>query len=217
MDKLELFLYKNKLADKSLLELIPKFSGKTIAAILKDLQSTVTTSDANSSNKLYVFTDGNCKRNGKDNAVGGYGIFFTDDTNSPYYKFNKTERLESPTNQKCELSAIFELFRCLESNLELFESKHVIICTDSMYVIKCLTEWYKNWIRNNWKTKTGEPVKNLELLKSIRTKMENLNLQIEFKHVPAHTQEPEDKTTLKYDLWYGNNRVDSEINLLIGN
>ena len=39
----------------------------------------------------------------------------------------------------------------------------VTVFSDSRYVVDGITSWIHNWKRNNWLTKTGEPVKNKEL------------------------------------------------------
>lgn len=169
------------------------------------------------SNILYVFTDGNCKNNGKRNAIGACGIYFTDNKTNAYYKFNQVEKVDDATNQKCELMAFKNLFKLIHDESHYFTNKKIIICSDSMYSINCISKWYLNWYKNNWKTAKGQDVKNSEIIKEIlyyKNQIKN-NIEFEFKHVMSHLPEPSKENDLKYKLWYGNNMVDKMINEFI--
>ena len=100
---------------------------------------------------------------------------------------------------------------------QLFKDKKNIICTDSMYSINCIDKWSKSWSKNGWKNNKGQDVKNKELIQGILNSQESINqdIKIIFKHVPAHMQEPNDKKSLEWIMWYGNNKVDSNINELL--
>ena len=39
----------------------------------------------------------------------------------------------------------------------------VVLHTDSKYVQQGIGEWMPNWLRRNWKTSGGDPVKNQDL------------------------------------------------------
>jgi ribonuclease HI len=221
--QLQIFLYKNKLNEQSITDLLGKFSTTTVKHIINDLgtsnvmlQGIVDASK--DSNELYIFSDGNCRGNGKKYARAGYSAFFTDNNDSPYYKFNKTRLVGSePTNNKAELSGIKYIFKTILENQELFKDKKNIICTDSMYSINCIDKWSKSWSKNGWKNSKGQDVKNKELIQGILNSQESINqdIKIIFKHVPAHMQEPNDKKSLEWIMWYGNNKVDSNINELL--
>lgn len=212
----EIFLYKNKLNEKTLVDLLPRLSSRSVKSIMNDLNILSVQEDTR---QLYVFTDGNCKNNGKKNAKGGYAVFFTDDTESDFYQLNKAGLVVcDPTNQKAELTAMSQLFQIIDDNAHLFGNKKVVVCTDSMYAMKCINDWCKKWEVNNWKTSKGEPVKNGELIKNIlklKHKCENNQIEITFKHVFSHTDEPSDKSSKEHMLWYGNYIVDKMINDLL--
>jgi ribonuclease HI len=219
--ELELFLYKNKYDTKTLIDFLPQLSSKTITYLLKDLgyQHTNANKDileTDNDNKLYIFSDGGCRSNGKKSSSGAYSVFFTDDNTSPFYKFNNTQLLsEDPTNNKAELSAILLIFEIIYNNIDLFKDKEIIIVSDSMYSINCIDKWSKNWIKNNWKNAKGENVKNQDIIKSIlekRSFIVNQNISISFHHIFSHLQEPSDTQSLQYFLWYGNKQVDDNIN-----
>ena len=168
-------------------------------------------------NKIHIFTDGNCKQNGKVYAKGGYGVFITDDPNSIYSSFNCVGRIVGKqTNQTSELTAINKALNIICDNPELFKS--VEICTDSSYSINCLTVWYRNWNRNGWMTSNKKPVKNASIIKNnleLMAKINVLKIGLTFKHVKAHQCSPPDQESFNYFLWYGNNTVDNMINKIL--
>jgi ribonuclease HI len=213
--QLQIFLYKNKLNECSIIDLLDKFSITTVKNIINDLGIIESPKE---SNNLYIFSDGNCKGNGKKYAKAGYSVFFNDKEDSPYWKFNKTRLVVSePTNNKAELSGIKYAFKTIYENQELFKNNKNIICTDSMYSINCIDKWSKSWSKNGWKNSKGQDIKNKELIQDILKLKESIHsdVKILFKHVVSHTQEPINKNSLEWLLWYGNNKVDSNINELL--
>lgn len=224
---LEILLYRHKLNQSTLIELLPQLSKTTITHLLRDLASQTQTqtqtppSQAPPDNMVYIFTDGNCKRNGKAGAKGGYAVFFTDDPESPFHNLNYSSLIATdPTNQKAELLAMLKVFETIEENTVLFAGKSITIVSDSMYSIKCLSDWYKNWVKNNWKTSKGEPVKNDLIIKriiAIRDTLGPLGNNISFKHIHSHTVCPANRESKEYFLWYGNDRVDKMINDILTN
>jgi len=213
--KLQLYLYKKKLNEMNIMELLDKLSAKTVKYIMYDLGYMMSESQ---DDELYIFSDGNCKGNGKKDARAGYSVFFSDDIDSKFYKFNKTRLIVTePTNNKAELSGIKYIFKTILENEELFKTKKIVICTDSMYSINCIEKWSKNWVKNGWKNSKGEEVKNKEIIKDIISARDAINKDIVicFKHIMSHLQEPQDKNSIEWTLWYGNNKVDSNINELL--
>lgn len=64
--------------------------------------------------------------------------------------------------------------------------------TDSKYAIQCVTEWFRNWEKNGWRTKDGE-VKNKDLVKAIRDRLEDReanNAPTQFIWVKGHSKDP---------------------------
>lgn len=130
---------------------------------------------------IKVFTDGSCLRNGKKNAKAGIGIYFPND-----FLNNISEEFTcSPiTNQRAELYAILVTLNLI---VEKVEFDKIIVYTDSLYSIKCLTEWIKKWEKQEWKTSTNKPVKNLDIILPIHKIIAKYNKKIVFKHVKSHT------------------------------
>lgn len=218
-DKFLANLYKNKLNEKTLVDILPYLKSKTVELLEKDLDINTQseTLEEIDNNTVYIFTDGACKNNGKKSAIGAYGIYFTEDTNSEFYNFNTVRKIEEPTNQKAELSAIKYVFKIIYKNQDLFRDKNIIICTDSMYSINCIEKWSAGWLKNDWKNSKGEAVKNQEIIKQILELKSKLNIKINFKHVFSHLKEPNNQDTLEYKLWNGNNIVDAMINKFLEN
>ena len=61
------------------------------------------------------------------------------------------------TNNRMELTALIKALEHIEIG------PPVRVFADSEYVIKGLTVWSRNWVRNGWKTATGNPVINQDL------------------------------------------------------
>ncbi|KAK7744719.1 hypothetical protein SLS62_010076 [Diatrype stigma] len=109
-----------------------------------------------------IYTDGSSRSNGRVGAAAGVGVYFG--TGDPR---NISEPLEGEvqTNQRAELTAIL---RAVEG---VSVTQDIRIYSDSKYSISCVTEWYKSWEKNQWRTREG-PVKNRDLVEAIRAKIE---------------------------------------------
>ena len=38
-----------------------------------------------------------------------------------------------------------------------------------MYSINCVSEWYRSWANNGWRTRGGDSVMNQDIIKAVRT------------------------------------------------
>lgn len=214
-ESLQLYLFKNKLNERSLVDFMKQFSSDTVKNIMNDLEISKNV-DIKLDNKFYIFSDGNVKNNGKKYARGGYSVYFGD--KEKYCIFNKT-RIDNnePTNNKLELSGIKQILKTIYRNEDLFRNNDNIICTDSQYSINCIEKWSEAWIKNGWINSKKEDVKNKEIIQEILIIKDAISkdIKITFKHVYGHTKEPRDKNTLEYELWFGNNKVDVDINKIL--
>jgi ribonuclease HI len=163
------------------------------------------TKEATAAPVAVIYTDGSSLGNGGDNPSAGVGVYFgPNDSRFVLPRVNReahenplanttpsrniSERLlgELQTNQRAELTAIL---RALEV---IGPAKSAEIRTDSKYSIKCVTDWYRNWERNGWRTREG-PVKNQDLVKAIRAKLderEQNGARTQFTWVKGHANEP---------------------------
>lgn len=125
-----------------------------------------------------MYTDGACKGNP---GVGGWGALL---------RFGDHEKslcggeLET-TNNRMELMAVIEGLRTLSRSCQ------VRVHTDSQYVQKGISEWLANWKRRNWKTSTGQAVKNQDLW----LQLDQLASQhkVEWHWVKGHAGHPENE------------------------
>lgn len=154
---------------------------------------------------IIIFTDGAVPNNQKaGNRKGGVGVFFgPDDPRNISYGMKESPSLKV-TNQVCELTACIKAIETVVST-EKIGKKDIIICTDSMYIINSITEWAKNWEKNNWKKADNKPIQNDVLIKKLYYLSKNL--KVGYKHVKAHTSPPKTDSE-EYFEWFGNYMAD---------
>ena len=120
--------------------------------------------------KLKIYTDGACSGNpGK----GGWAAIILDDSNQSSISGSEL----NTTNNRMELTAPIMALKKIKKKSE------IIIFTDSKYVKDGITDWFKKWKLNNWKSSNKKPVKNKELW----IKLDNacLKHQVTWKWVTA--------------------------------
>ena len=160
--------------------------------------------------EYYIFTDGSFHSSSKHSGVAVYfGITV----------LNIAEYYDGLTNNQCELLAILYGLQIIIKYYHHLAGKTINIVSDSEYSINCITKWLTLWKANNWKTKTGEEVKNRQILSNCDKCIEHLrklntetnkNVGIKFQHIRSHLNPPacEDKSSLEYIMWQGNHFAD---------
>lgn len=86
------------------------------------------------------------------------------------------------TNNQMELMAVLMA-------LKVFDGRHLEFSLDSQYAINCLTKWHHGWSRKNWRTASGSPVLNSDLIKEavgLISSRAILGLRTEFVWVKGH-------------------------------
>ncbi len=101
-----------------------------------------------------VWTDGGCKPNP---GPGGWAAIL---------RFRGVEKEMSgaepaTTNNRMELTAAAAALEALNRPCR------VVLHTDSEYVKNGVTRWHTGWVRKNWRSSTGDPVKNMDLWKRL--------------------------------------------------
>ena len=101
-----------------------------------------------------IWTDGGCKPNP---GPGGWGALLL---------FGAAEREllggdAATTNNRMELTAAAEALEALKKPCR------VRLHTDSEYLKNGITRWSTGWVRKNWRSSTGDPVKNMDLWRRI--------------------------------------------------
>ena len=123
--------------------------------------------------EIIIYTDGACSGNP---GPGGWGavLMFKD------YKKEISGGNKNTTNNIMELTAVVEALRLVKYPCK------IKLYSDSAYVTNgFLQGWIYNWIKKNWKTADGKPVKNKELWEELYsfTKIH----EIEFIKVKGHS------------------------------
>ncbi|KAI0762190.1 ribonuclease H-like domain-containing protein [Trametes elegans] len=127
-----------------------------------------------------VYSDGSCRGNGKVGSVAGIGVWWGQ--NDPR---NLAERCPGgQTNNRAELIAIV---RVLETTPHT--RRPLLIKTDSKYSISCFRHWMPKWLKNNFRTASGEPVKNASLIRYLSALLDERALEgqkVHLQYIKGH-------------------------------
>ena len=101
-----------------------------------------------------IWTDGGCKPNP---GPGGWGVLL---------RFGGVEKElsggdDATTNNRMELTAAAEALEALKRPCR------IRLHTDSEYLKNGITRWATGWVRKNWRSSTGDPVKNMDLWRRV--------------------------------------------------
>ena len=120
---------------------------------------------------LKIYTDGSCIGNP---GPGGWAWAVPNGRSNGGFDPNST-------NQRMELTASYMAVK------ENFEEEKILIISDSNYVVKCFNDnWWRGWIKRNWKNAAGKAVANQDLWQPfIELYQDHGN--IEFQWVKGHS------------------------------
>ncbi|KAJ1862912.1 hypothetical protein LPJ78_004390 [Coemansia sp. RSA 989] len=136
---------------------------------------------------ITVYTDGASSRNGQKGARAGIGVYFGDrDPRNISEPLSGDETRQ--TNQRAELMAILRAIQATESSSSSSSSnKKLLICTDSMYSINCLTVWFQKWEKNGWTSSASRKrVENQDIIRPILDLIRARGGNVSFRHVRGH-------------------------------
>ena len=129
--------------------------------------------------QVNVYTDGACSGNP---GPGGWGAVLE-------YKGVRKELSggeAQTTNNRMEMTAVI---RALEA---LTAPCHVILCSDSKYVIDALSKgWAKKWRSNGWKRGDKKPALNPDLWEQLLNACERHTM--EYQWIKGHAGHPENE------------------------
>lgn len=128
--------------------------------------------------KLTIFTDGACKGNPGE-AASGIVVYKNNEDPILY----TSDYDENGTNNTAELKAFHQGLLIAEQEKMYFNN--ITIKSDSQYTINSITKWADGWKKNGWKKKNGE-IKNLELIKDIYEKYQQLKEIVSIEYVKGH-------------------------------
>lgn len=123
----------------------------------------------------FIYTDGSCINNGKENPISGIGIYFGEKNNK-----NVSKIIQANTNNAAEIIAIITCYEIIKKDL-LY--KKICIITDSEYAIKSATSYGDKCANEKWSNKN---IPNFNLVK-ILYYLYNNSPNLKLKHIKAHT------------------------------
>ena len=129
-------------------------------------------------NTVVIYTDGACSGNP---GPGGWGSVLL-------YNGHRREMSggdAETTNNRMEMMAVIQALETLKRSCE------VMIYTDSVYVMKGITEWIEQWKKRNWKTAAKKPVKNVELWQRLELAIQPHD--VKWTWVKGHSGVPENE------------------------
>jgi ribonuclease HI len=128
--------------------------------------------------KVYIYTDGACRGNP---GPGGWGVLLRCKGKEMELYGGESET----TNNRMELTAAIQGLTALKRPCE------VMVTTDSLYVLKGISEWLPNWIRKGWKTSANAPVKNADLWQLLVAAQRSH--QVDWQWIKGHSGHPENE------------------------
>lgn len=128
--------------------------------------------------QIEIHTDGACLGNP---GPGGWAALLR-------YKGHERELAGGEghtTNNRMELMAAIMGLEALT------EPCNIVLQTDSQYVRQGITEWMPGWVRRQWKTAGGDPVKNRDLWERLHAA--SGRHAIEWRWVKGHAGDPDNE------------------------
>ena len=138
--------------------------------------------------RLLIAIDGACRRNGQPDCTSSGGVFIQQfDNEQCRVACHVLSAYEHhSTNQRGELLALLKALEYI-----YVADMEALVVTDSEYIFNAMTKkWYSNWMSNEWKTRSGDPVKNKDIWMEIAHVLERCeyrrNIDITFYHIKGH-------------------------------
>lgn len=108
---------------------------------------------------VILYTDGACSGNP---GPGGWGAILTSGNHQRELAGGECET----TNNRMEMMAVICAAEALKQRCS------IDVYTDSVYVMKGMTEWLAGWKKRGWKTASRKPVKNVDLWQRLELALE---------------------------------------------
>jgi ribonuclease HI len=105
-----------------------------------------------------IWTDGACKGNP---GAGGWAAIVVPPAECGLPPVELSGGEPDTTNNRMEFTAALEGLRSLP------DGSTVCIVTDSQLMLNSMTQWIEGWKRKGWKTASGQPVKNQDLVTAL--------------------------------------------------
>jgi ribonuclease HI len=128
--------------------------------------------------EVKIFTDGACSGNP---GPGGWGAILQ--AKGKEKELSGSEK--DTTNNRMEMMAVIAALEAITRPC------HVLVTTDSQYVMKGMLEWLPGWKKRGWKTAGKQPVKNVDLWQ--RLEQAASPHKLEWEWVRGHQGHPENE------------------------
>lgn len=113
--------------------------------------------------EVLIWTDGACSGNP---GPGGWAAIVVPADHGEPVELSGGE--PETTNNRMEFSAALAGLRSLDDGAD------VCIVTDSQLMVNSMTTWLAGWKRKGWKTASGSPVKNQDLVQALDAEVQRL-------------------------------------------
>lgn len=147
---------------------------------------------------MEIYTDGSCYLNPNSGCgAGGLGYVIKywemKDDVPTLQEFENSRGFKLTTNNRMEVMAAITSIREVLDGIKTGRFKEVTtirMFTDSQYLSDAISKnWLSKWVKNDWKTMSGSPVKNQDLwekINSLLIELQEANLQFGISHVYGH-------------------------------
>jgi ribonuclease HI len=119
--------------------------------------------------KIRIYTDGGCSGNP---GPGAWAYILLE----PEGETHDARFVPGTTNNRMELQAVIESLQAVRKRPDS-ASAQIELFTDSRYVKNGISDWIHNWIRNGWKTRSKQPVKNQDLWRQLMSLSSTMNIR----------------------------------------
>jgi len=153
---------------------------------------------------VIVAADGACPGNGYA-TQSACGVYFGDVSDAQSYNLCwlvPYDPSHPHTNQRAELHAALGALKAVKvfagpNQCETpCTANHIVIKSDSAYLVDSITNYIGKWISNGWLNSSKRPVANRDLWEDILTKisdLEDLGAHVDFWHVPRERNTEADR------------------------
>lgn len=147
-------------------------------------------------NALNIFTDGSSLRSPRS---GGIGVRFVlvDPDGQEQVQDVQFLGYQNATNNQMELQACIAALREAR-RLDLIRGpSHVVLYTDSLYVVDNIKKAMFEWPKTKWHSRRGRPILNADLWKQLVSAVHKVGKRVEFKWVKGHSKSHHNKAVDK--------------------
>lgn len=159
---------------------------------------------------MVVAIDGACPFNGTDQATrSACGVYFGPGANNWSWRVSDSVFGHSHTSSRADIHAAIGAVKAImpyaldggqvvcDHSGPPCRARHVVIKSDSAYLVGSITQHINKWLTNGWKTSNKKPVKNQDLWKVLLDCLNYVEFdcgtKVDFWHVPREENKEADR------------------------